>query len=559
MLTTRTRVIAAVLATVFVVALAGVWLATLPRLIMASLQRELSESYGLVLEAQAPRLSYTDGFALTFDDVSLVARGDGRALATSRSARLQLGLASAFGWADTSQTLVLAFPVVDLDVGSSATAIALPANTVEILDGTVRLRDRRLNAVITLSDVSGVLQRVRQDNAKLSLRFILNDSLTTLDAECDDITRLAATGCPADLTLAASGKLLSFSGRAKFKSGLELDGQVTAEADDTGAFFAWLGVPTVSFTQSGRLQLTAGIAASGLATELQRVEGLMANAEMSGSASFKPGPARPMVTADLTLPALNILSSEGVVVARPWRERPWPMADLRVVDARVSLKAAKMIVGGVDLGAADVALTNTNGQAELAVKAPFTAKLLLREEDKLLQWSLDLASKDTSRLLHGFLGLDDLQGDVDVSGSIFAQGNSPAAVVSTMQGDMTLRSKAAQIRGIDLPALLQKRGEGWQQADEKTTDVQNLSVELKLQDGVATLRKSSMTLKDISLKPDGEIDFLRQAFDIQLNPRGDKLDRKLQLKGTWVQPRFAVDPGAAPALRPAAATPPPAN
>jgi hypothetical protein len=553
-------ILAAVL--VVTVALTGVWLASLPQQAMARLARQMTETRGFTLTAQQPRLDYDDGLLLVLDDVSLTRNGDSLAMVNSTSLSLHMGLGALFGFADTRGKLVLQSPVIDLDIGRDAATF--PAQDLDVRDGTLRLRDRSRNAAMTLGDVEGTTRLGADGKAKLSFRFVLNDVLTTLDAEFDDAGRFATTGTPADITLAARGKLLSFSGRARFKDSLQLDGQVTAEADGTGDFFSWLGLGLASLSDTGAFQLSAGLSSAGFETTLSALDAQFAETKVAGKATLAVGPLRPRVKAELDAARVSLFAAQSGqnALLSPWSERALPVPDLRAFDADVTLKTPSLQLRGVDLGPTRITYASADGKVEAKIDGRFASTISLQSAGASINATAALHAKDAAPLLQGLLGFDAISGPLDVSLSTSAEGRSVAALVSSLRGKLEFSAQSISLRGIDAPQLLKMPAEGWQAVDTQTTEATNLNMSFTLQEGVATASTAGMAFKDIVVKPTGEIDLLRQAFDVALNPNGNGVDRKLRLLGTFGRPRFVPDAGKPPALRPAAApeaAAPPAN
>ena len=79
-----------------------------------------------------------------------------------------------------------------------------------------------------------------------------------------------------------------------------------------------------------------------------------------------------------------------------------------------------------------------------------------------------------------------------------------------------------------------------------------VAVDAEMTDGIAALTKADLILPSGIIKLKGEVDLLRQAFDLRATPKG-----KVQaITGTWTRPLFAAEAGVAPPLRPVTA---PAN
>jgi AsmA-like C-terminal region len=561
MLSSHSKLIAAAAFAVLIVALSGTWLAALPLRLTQDLQQQLAKQRGLILDARQPQLDFANGLSLDLVDVSFTARGAERAVINAPKMTLHQGFGALLGWADADAALILHSPVIDIDVGRGAAASRIPATSIELRDATLRLRDSALKAVITLSDVNGTAQRGADDSLKLSLRFLLNDALTTLDADIGSLERFISAGSPADFNLAAKGKNLSFSGRAKVGREFSLDGEARMDADETGEFLSWVGLRTATLQQVGPLRVTAAFSSTGLQARLLRMEASLGAVSLNGGATLSAGPERPMLTAQLQTPQLSLWAKQTprAIFATPWSERPLPVADLLAFDAEIGIRADTTRLHDVDLGAAEISFVNKQGRALMTSAGAFSAKFDVRTENARLTATAEVKTDDAVPLFKSLFGFNALAGTIGMTSNLSGEGNSLAALVSTLRGTLQVKAPSASIADVDAKLLLASPGEGWQSNESRTTQLTDMTLEAELTEGVATLRKSGMTFSGVTLKPLGEVDMLRQTFDLDLNPRGLGVDRKLRSLGTWTKPRFAIDPGAAPPLRPAAATTPPAN
>ncbi len=517
----------------------------MPQRILHQIAERFRSEQGSVLEARNPRLRFDGGFVLQLESVTLTDGSDNTAALIARDMSMNVGVAALFGGAAIADTVTLNAPVLNIDVTAKSNWQSLPAHTVIVREGVIKLRDATRKSVVALSDVNGRL--TTGEGVKIDISFLQDGAITSLVADADSMARLVDTGSPVDISVSAKGRILSFSGRAVFNSGLALDGQLTAEGSDTGTMIEWLGMPLQSLKTSGPISISAGVSTTGLSATFNNVAGKFAGQDIKGQMNIQAGPDRMKLTADLTMAALNVLP-EMSLLTTPWREKPFNFADLNALDADVKIEADQLLLRGVNQGPSDVALTTTNGTMLLDITLP-AAKMFLaiKSEHQTVQVdaAVDAKSVEAKMFLGGLLGFDRMSGLLDVTLKTSAQGASPAGLVSTLKGNINMTSKKATISGIDLATALNSPHQGWQASD--TSAAIDLAVEAKLDEGVATFSKADITASGTTAKLKGEVDLLRQAFNISLAPKG-----KVQaIKGTWVSPLFAADAGIAPPMRPA--------
>jgi uncharacterized protein involved in outer membrane biogenesis len=537
------------------VGLAGGWLATLPRHVFTSLKQQLAEQQNLVLEARNPRFGFDGGMVLRLDTVSLTTADGAASFVTAQALSLPMHVSALLGSASRNGTLVLQSAAINVDLSAGAQAWNLPAESLELRDATVRLRDRRLNAVVTLGDVNGRLRKTAEGGTALSFTFILNDALTRFEAEVEDIGRLASTGSPADVTLATGDKLISFSGRAKALDTVSLDGQLTVDAVELSSFLQWLGLPLRSFSNVGSVRLSSGFSSTGLSAEVVAMAGQAGGADFSGKMMLTAGPDRPRVVAELDIPRLDLFKTRAApsLLAAPWTETPLPVADLRVFDGSIAVKAEGLRLHGVDMEVTGLRFTAEKGQVLMETSGALTSTMGLAADASTLHATVKLKTAKSSDVLRGVFGFQALTGAADLDLDVAASGQSVAGLVSTLRGKAKLTGKDVGFSRIDLPALMKMPGEGWRAEDGANSDVSALTLEAVLEEGVAKISKSEVRVKDVVLRPEGEIDFLRQAFDVKLNAKGAAVEPMLLLKGTWTVPQFVFDAGKPPPLRPTSA------
>jgi hypothetical protein len=522
--------------------LAAFWIGLMPQRLLANLSRQLKMEQGVILEASSPRMGFDGGPILKLQKISI--SRDGGLELTARDMTIGFGYSAAFGSKPSPTRVSLGAPVITLDLDKATWSTPLVAPEIEIHDAVVRLKDARHASSLAFSDVNGKLTVT--DSVKLDLSFLQNGNLTTLNADVESTERLANTGSPADITLASREKILSFSGRTKFNQGLTLDGQMTLEGSETQTLLAWLGMPLQLLRGAGEIKLTSGLSTDGLAATLPTITAQIGARDFAGSAALQAGTDRVAITADITMPSLAVLPVTNLLAA-PWSETPIALTDLTAVDANIHIKTPSLNLRQQNWGSSDITLNQKAGTAELVLTAQATT-LNLRAASLANRLTLDLdikaKSAEAKTLLGGLLGFDSLTGPLDFSTKVTATGNSLAALVSTLTGRITANSPKLSVASIAIADHLTSPGEGWQ-IGKGSTSTMGLTIDAELSDGIATLTRGELTFPTAITKLKGEIDLLRQAFDLQPSPKS-----KVQsISRQWSKPLFAAEAGVAPTLR----------
>ncbi len=522
--------------------LAAFWIGLMPQRLLANLSRQLKMEQGLILEAKSPRLGFDGGPVLKLQAVSMASdRGFDM---TARDMQIDLGYAALFGGKPAPLRVYFGAPVITLDMAKAGASNVGLAPEISVHDAVIRLKDSRNGNALALSDINGKLTLA--ETLKLDLSFLQNGNLTTLSADIESAERLADAGSPADITLALREKILTFSGRAKLKQGLELDGQMSLEGAEAQTVLAWLGMPFQALLGAGEIKLTSGVSTQGLDASLSKIVAQIGGQDFAGQATIKAGPDRLSVVADITMPSLALLANTSPL-ASPWSEEPFPIIDLSVLNADVKLKTENLILRQHKWGPADLSVNLAANTASLGLKTNTTTLNVKASPTRpLLNIDVDVQSTaaDAKTLFGGLLGLEQLSGQIDLSFKAAASGSTAAALVSTLKGRVAFTAPKLNIASIDVAAHLATPGEGWQTSAAGTSAL-GVAIDAEMTDGIAALTKADLILPSGTLKLKGEVDLLRQAFDLRATPKG-----KVQaITGTWTRPLFAAEAGVAPPLR----------
>jgi AsmA-like C-terminal region len=535
------------------VSLTVFWIAAMPQQLLGTLKRNLAEQGSYTLEATSPTLSLRDGLALSLANVTL-----GNAKSASLSAGhmdIKLALTSLFGGGMNADEVVLDTAVITLDVADTSTLPKLFARHLTLKESTLRLRDEKRLAVVGLTDVNGSLAILPDGAAKAELTFLLDDRLTTFAAEAESAERLFTTGSPADISLSTPRMLIGFSGQAKLNAGVSLAGQSIIESDDAAALFRWLGMPFESLKGMGHFNLAGRVVMQNLSAQFDKFEARVGTESVTGTASISAGPDRMKLAGEWSVLRLDLFAVQ-TLYEKPWSEKPFSIADVTAANLDLKLNVKKLRLRGRDLGAVAVSLKTEDNRTTVSLpRQPFAtgqaeaAFVFSQNKGTLtLDTKMDASAVDAKLFLGGALGLDTVQGPLDVSIATTQQGNNLAELISTTSGAMKFASKNLTIDGVDLATRLSTPGSGWQAKVGLLTSGATLQTTALLADGIATLDQTMLKLGSASIKPRGEIDVLRQAVALQVSP-------KITMTGAWVAP--VISAGELPKIKSPAS--PPAN
>jgi len=129
--------------------------------------------------------------------------------------------------------------------------------------------------------------------------------------------------------------------------------------------------------------------------------------------------------------------------------------------------------------------------------------------------------------------------------------------VSTLKGQASFRAVSGSLTGVDLPAAFARVSneilKGWNRDDRASTAFDALSATFTLADGIAETSNLIMASPALTFTGKGEIDLLRQAIDLKVDPQlaakadgavdpqPTKFPVAINVKGPWTAPQIYPD------------------
>jgi hypothetical protein len=530
-------------------ALGMFWYAILPQHLLAQVTGNLKSTQGLALEAHAPKLRFANGLVLQLEDVALTQ--DDMTVVSAQTVNIGLSPVAFFGGGMEGDEVELQSPIFTVELRGGLGKLPLGIRRMTWRDGILRLKDKTHKSVVAIADVNGQFTRNSDGAGTLSASFILNNRLSTLAADIADVGRVTRDGSPVDMVLASNGQTLSVSGRLKADETLAVDGQLLVQSAGAAELLAWLGTPLQSLPATGQLTGEAGISTQGLEASFNKLKLITKDHVLGGELTIHAGPDKTAVKGELTLNSISLWPNANVL-ALPWPETELPIDDFFAADVDLKVLVEKLDLRGVDVGSVLMEAQHTNGALSLKLGEGLSAQVTQHRGDVKIDATINAISIAAEKWTKALLGTVLFEGAVDVNAKLSASGKHWAGMVSTLQGEFVAEATKAAFN-IDLAAHGKATSGGWKPGKTSAS----LNLKTRLAEGVALLDGSTLRHTDVTFAPKGEVDLLRQAFDLSLNPRGKTTDKDLRLTGRWLDPRFAS--GATPALRlPGSGAPAPA-
>ena len=553
-------------------ALTMFWLAVLPGQLASALKLEIENRTGLHAKASNSTFSMRNGLSLQLDNVTLTS-SDEQSVPTASvdHVKADLSLANLFGGKLRLENIELENPVINIKTEATAPTSTETGSgdgvshdekpskdlAVTLHNGTVKWSDAGRQVSFAVSDLNGNVTTEQDGSAKLDLAGLFNGKLTRLAATVDDIRRLKADGSPSDVTLSAGENSISFSGRTLLRGGMQMDGRISASSDSLRNLASWFGLQFSGFAEAGSLKAESSVSWDGARLDLKQLAINLGQSKISGSASLDLQQSRPTLEATLDADRIDLAiynkasgasqQSDAPVISQPWNEVPMDFHDLRALNAKVSVNAAKLVVAGLEIGKAALALQLKDYALDLTLSSDdvaggkANAELQVIQPGKMPEFALKLEIQNVGAkaFLQPLTGFSAVDGAMSLQADLTSQGDSPARLISSLSGTTEFAVKDGSINGLALAGFLSGKGSGWRLKNDATTVLTSGEAKFEIQDGVAQIASLNVETSGMTLAAQGEIDLLRQHLDLICKPEVAgvvKLPVQLSVSGPWTNP-----------------------
>jgi len=311
--------------------------------------------------------------------------------------------------------------------------------------------------------------------------------------------------------------------------------------------------------------------------------GHLGDSDLSGSASFETGRARPILKANLVSKRLDFDDLAGFVgkppaagagetatpeqqaeaareqaKARVLPDHPYELDKLRSMDADVRWKAQRINAPKLPLDDMDAHLLLDAGVLRMdplnfgVAGGDIRSTVHMDARESPIRTRADILARglDLSKLIVEPAVMKDAIGRVGGDVKLTGTGNSIARMLGTANGDATLGMGKGQVSnllmeyaGLDVAESLKFLLEG-----DKRIPIRCAFGDFAVKDGVMTTRALAFDTTDTLIVGDGSISLRDETFDLRLRPRPK--DRSLfsfrsplLVRGTFKDPAFHPDMG----------------
>jgi AsmA protein len=276
--------------------------------------------------------------------------------------------------------------------------------------------------------------------------------------------------------------------------------------------------------------------------------------------------SKPLVKVDLDFQQLDIAASTKArppAGSQPWSDAPLNLTGLNYVDAQLRISAAQINVGDAHFSQAGIDATLAGGVMKAAVanlaayggQTSGEAIVDVSSGNPTYAMHCDLVGVRALQLLESMLDFDKIDGKMQAKIALRSAGASQHAIMSNLSGNAFLNFQDGAIRGLNVAQMIRSLTantlNGWQEANEQSTDLSQLSASFRIDRGQATTTDLNLIGPLVKMTGAGTVDLGNKTLAFRLEPKlvmttegqgrtSDPIGLGIPvvLEGSWEQPRI---------------------
>ncbi|GLH81624.1 cell envelope biogenesis protein AsmA [Bradyrhizobium sp. SSBR45G] len=311
----------------------------------------------------------------------------------------------------------------------------------------------------------------------------------------------------------------------------------------------------------------ADVRLNGSLVMINGLSGTLGDGDFNGWASVDLA-SKPLVKVDLDLRRLDIADSalQGSSRTSGWSTSAIDLRGLNYIDARVRLSATDIGISGARLGPLDVETSLAGGVLKATVtnlgvyggQASGEVVIDASTGNPAYAMHCDLVGVKALPLLSNLAGFGKLDARMQGKLALRSGGASQQAIMSNLSGSAFLLFQDGAIRGINVAQMIRSLTtnplSGWQDSQELTTDLTQLSASFQVERGQAATSDLNLVGPLVKVTGAGTIDLGNRALAMRVEPKlvmtsegqgrtSDPIGLGIPvvIDGPWSQPRFYPD------------------
>lgn len=306
---------------------------------------------------------------------------------------------------------------------------------------------------------------------------------------------------------------------------------------------------------------------NGAVVMINGVNGTLGDGAFNGWASVDIA-SKPLVKVDLDFQrlAIPLAKSPDGATGQPWSDAPIDVSGLNYVDAQIRISANEAVIGDARLAplALDAKLAGgilKAGTANLgAYGGQVSGEVILDATSGAPSFAMhsDLVGVRALPLLQGLAEFDRIDGKLQAKLALRSAGTSQRALMANMQGTAFVSFQDGAIRGINVAQMIRSLTSGtlsgWQDSQEQSTDLSQLSASFRIDKGQAVTTDLNLIGPLVRVTGAGTIALDTKMMGFRVEPKlvmttegqGRASDPvgfgiPVMITGAWSQPRIYPD------------------
>lgn len=371
-------------------------------------------------------------------------------------------------------------------------------------------------------------------------------------------------------TVTAGETAVGLDGRADLDP-VSFAGQVNVTSTNGFAALAGLGITPPDLPAGlgrDRVAVTSDVTLAPEGTlHLREMVAELDQTRIAGDLDLLDGAERPKVSGSLSINRLDLAAASGGSggsgsdssgsaapgVGSPWGSDVIDTSGLFAADADLVLTSGPLVYETLQVDRMSARLTVDAGRAVLALQSlaayggTVTGDVVLNGRGGVsARAQLRMDGLQLQPLTTALADFDRLVGQADLSVDLLGAGNTPQALVESLDGRLAVTVGRGEILGLDIPGMVRNFDLGFQGEGQKTV-FDSLSARFDVTDGVARGDDLSLQAPFLTVGGEGRIDLGPQTIRYRLIPtlrRGadsDGITVPLFIEGPWADPTIRPD------------------
>jgi AsmA protein len=280
--------------------------------------------------------------------------------------------------------------------------------------------------------------------------------------------------------------------------------------------------------------------------------------------------SKPLVKLDLDFHRLGIATTATQTTpqaaAAAWSDDRFELIGLNYVDAQVRLSTDELNIGNAHFAPAAIEASLAGGILKGRLsdvgayggKANGTVDIDVSSDTPVYTIHGDLDGVRALPLLSSTAGFDKLDGKLQATIDVRSNGQSQQTIMSNLSGTVVADFHDGAIRGLNVAQMIRSLTSGmlsgWQEGQDKTTDLTELSASFRIDKGQANTTDLNLVGPLVKVTGNGTIDLGAQTLALHVEPKlvmttegqGRKSDSvafgiPVVIDGPWSAPRIYPD------------------